>query len=106
MRARIPQQRAGAESPALIDPDQMAGSQPSARGRMRMPRLDRRAGIAIFALIVIGVLAAAISSLDLGKVSHALVSARLGWLAAALAVMMSSLLARSGSGLEVARAAL
>ncbi|HEV7942007.1 MAG TPA: lysylphosphatidylglycerol synthase transmembrane domain-containing protein [Solirubrobacteraceae bacterium] len=73
---------------------------------MRLPHLDRRAGIAIFTLIVLGVLAAAISSLDLGKVSHALVSARLGWLAAALAVMMSSLLARSVSWLEVLRAAI
>lgn len=73
---------------------------------MRLPRLGRRAGIAIVALIVIGVLAAAISSLDLGKVSHALVSARLEWLAAALAVMMSSLVARSVSWLEVLRAAI
>jgi phosphatidylinositol alpha-mannosyltransferase len=74
--------------------------------RMRLPRLDRRAGIAIFALVVIGVLVAAISSLELGKVGHALVSAHLEWLAAAIAVMMSSLLARSLSWLEVLRAAI
>ncbi len=86
----------------------MAGTRQSARGRirMRLPRLDRRAGIAIFVLLVLGVLAAAISSLELSKVGNALVSARLEWLAAALAVMMSSLLGRSLSWFEVLRAAI
>lgn len=89
----------------------MAGTEQSARRRLRLvrlrvPRVDRRVGIAIFALVVIGVLAAAISSLELGKVGHALVSARLEWLAAALVVMMSSLFARSVSWLEVLRAAI
>lgn len=73
---------------------------------MRLPRLDRRVGIAILALLVLGVLAAAVSSLELGKVGHALVSAHLEWLAAALLVMMSSLFARSLSWIEVLRAAI
>lgn len=86
----------------------MAGTQQSLRGRrrLRLPRIDRRLGIALFALLVIGVLAAALSSLEPGKVTHALVSARLQWLAAALAVMMSSLFARSVSWMEVLRAAI
>lgn len=74
---------------------------------MRLPRrLDRRVGITILALLVVGVLAAAVSSLELSKVGHALVSARLEWLAAALVVMMSSLFARSVSWIEVLRAAI
>ncbi len=86
----------------------MTGTEHTARGRARprLPRVSRRIGIAILALLVIGVLAAAVSSLDLGKVGHALVSARVQWLAAALAVMMSSLVARSVSWLEVLRAAI
>lgn len=89
----------------------MPGTEQSARGRLRQlrlrtPRLDRRVGIAIFALLVIGVLVAAISSLELGKVGNALVSARPAWLGAALVVMMSSLFARSVSWLEVLRAAI
>jgi phosphatidylinositol alpha-mannosyltransferase len=84
----------------------MAGTRQSLRGRRRLPHIDRRVGIAIFVLLVIGVLAAAISSLDLGKVTHALVSAHLEWLAAALAVMMISLFARSLSWMEVLRAAI
>lgn len=57
-------------------------------------------------LVVIGVIVAAVSSLELSKVGHALVSAKLEWLAAALAVMMSSLFARSVSWMEVLRAAI
>lgn len=84
----------------------MAGAQQRTRGRLRVPRVDRRVGIVILVLVVIGVLIAAISSLELGKVGNALVSARLQWLAAALVVMMSSLFARSVSWLEVLRAAI
>jgi phosphatidyl-myo-inositol alpha-mannosyltransferase len=73
---------------------------------LRVPRLDRRVGIVILALLVLGVLAAAISSLELDKVGNALVSARLEWLGGALIVMMSSLFARSISWLEVLLAAI
>lgn len=82
-------------------------SKPPRTGRpLRMPSVSRRVGIAILALLIAGVLAAALSSLELGKVANALVSAKPEWLAAALVVMMSSLLARSLSWLEVLRAAI
>lgn len=74
--------------------------------RLRMPHIGRRAGIAILVLLLAGVLAAALSSLDVGKVGNALISARPQWLAAALIVMMSSLFARSLSWMEVLRAAI
>jgi phosphatidyl-myo-inositol alpha-mannosyltransferase len=60
----------------------------------------------LLALIAAGVLAAAVSSLQLDRVGEALVSARPGWLAAALVLMMSSLLARSVSWRQVLRAAI
>jgi phosphatidyl-myo-inositol alpha-mannosyltransferase len=60
----------------------------------------------ILLLIAAGVVAAAVSSLDLDKVGNALVSAQPGWIAAALVLMMSSLVARSVSWREVLLAAL
>lgn len=86
----------------------MAGTHQRAdrRLRLRTPHIGRRTGIAILALLLAGVLAAALSSLDVGKVAHALISAKPQWLAAALIVMMSSLFARSLSWIEVLRAAI
>lgn len=75
--------------------------QQSSRSRRR-----RRAGLALLALIAAGVLAAAVSSLQLDRVGHVLVSARPGWLAGALVLMMSSLLARSVSWRQVLLAAI
>lgn len=74
--------------------------------RAGAPRRARRLGLALVALIGAGAIAAAVSSLDLGKIGDALVSARPGWIAAALALMMVSLLARSVSWRATLKAAL
>lgn len=73
---------------------------------VKSPRVNRSAAIAIAALVLAGAIAAALSSLELSKVGHALVSANVGWIAGALALMMSSLFARSVSWREVLLAAL
>jgi phosphatidylinositol alpha-mannosyltransferase len=73
---------------------------------MRSPRINRSAAITIAALLLAGAVAAALSSLELSKVGHALVSANIGWIAGALALMMSSLFARSVSWRQVLLAAL
>ncbi|MHB1809628.1 MAG: lysylphosphatidylglycerol synthase transmembrane domain-containing protein [Solirubrobacteraceae bacterium] len=70
------------------------------------PRLRRGAILAVLALVLAGVIAAAVSSFDFSKVGHALVSASLGWLAAALALMMSAMIARSVSWRHTLLAAL
>lgn len=62
--------------------------------------------VAILALVLAGVLAAAVSSLELDKIGHALINAQPQWLAAALIVMMSSLFARSVSWRQTLLAAL
>lgn len=79
---------------------------PSAARRRRLPRPGRRFGIAILALVLAGVLAAAVSSLQLDKIGHALINAKPQWLAAALIVMMTSLFARSVSWRQTLLAAL
>lgn len=63
-------------------------------------------GIAILALVLAGVLAAAVSSLELDKIGHALINASPQWLASALIVMMISLFARSVSWRQTLLAAL
>src|SRR5580693_5602095 len=65
-----------------------------------------RAGLVIAVLLLAAVLAFALSGLNFERVWHALISASPGWLVAALALMMLSLLARSASWHEVLRAAL
>lgn len=74
--------------------------------RISRPRLRRGVIVTLLLLVLAGVLAAAISSLDLSKVGHALVTARLPWLAAALALMMSAMVARSVSWRQTLLAAL
>lgn len=74
--------------------------------RLRLPRPGRSFGIAILALLLAGVLAAAVSSLELNKIGHALISASLQWLGGALVLMMGSLFARSVSWRQTLLAAL
>lgn len=76
------------------------------RRRLRPPRVGRRLGIVILALLLAGVIAAAVSSLELNRIGHALITASPQWLALALIVMMSSLFARSISWRQTLRAAL
>lgn len=86
----------------------MAGTEQraGARARLRAPWLSKRAGLAILLVILAGVIAAAVSSLEVGKVGNALVSAHLQWLLVALVLMMSSLIARAVSWRQVLRAAI
>jgi phosphatidylinositol alpha-mannosyltransferase len=65
-----------------------------------------RAGLAIIALLLAGVMLYALSRLNLGRVGHALITATPGWIVLALALMGLSLLARSVSWHEALRAAL
>ena len=69
-------------------------------------RLVRRGGLLIAALVLAGVLAFALTRIDLARAATALVSASPGWLVLALALMMLSLLARAVSWRSVLRAAL
>jgi phosphatidylinositol alpha-mannosyltransferase len=65
-----------------------------------------RAGLVVGAILMVAVLAFAITRLDLPHVAHALFSASPGWIVLALALMMLSLLARALSWQAVLRAAL
>ncbi|MHB8492411.1 MAG: lysylphosphatidylglycerol synthase domain-containing protein, partial [Solirubrobacteraceae bacterium] len=73
------------------------------RGRRRPLRL---ALVALLAILLAGGIAAALSSLGLHKVLHALSSAHLEWMALAFALMMAAFLLRAVSWHEVLRAAL
>jgi phosphatidyl-myo-inositol alpha-mannosyltransferase len=66
----------------------------------------RRIGLLVAALLLAGVLAFALTRIDLARAARALVSASPGWLVLALALMMLSLLARAISWHSVLRAAL
>ena len=63
-------------------------------------------GIALVAILLAGVVAFALSRLDLQRVGHALITASPGWIVLALALMATSLLLRSVSWHETLRAAL
>lgn len=77
------------------------------RGRPSMPSTPiGRAGLLIAVLLLAGVLAYALSRLNLDRVGHALITATPGWIVLALALMGLSLLARSVSWHEALRAAL
>jgi len=84
----------------VIDPSPMASAEnaPSAR--------RRRVGAVLVVVLVVGLVAFALSRLNLARVGHELVTARPGWLLVALAVMGSSLVLRSISWHQVLRAAL
>jgi phosphatidylinositol alpha-mannosyltransferase len=66
----------------------------------------RRIGLLVAALLLVAVLAFALTRIDLARAVHALLSASPGWLVLALALMMLSLLARAISWRSVLRAAL
>ncbi|HSZ69954.1 MAG TPA: lysylphosphatidylglycerol synthase transmembrane domain-containing protein [Solirubrobacteraceae bacterium] len=69
-------------------------------------RVQRRAGIAVAAVLLAAILAFALSRLGLHRIGHALASASPGWIALALALMSLSLVLRAISWHEVLRAAL
>ena len=77
------------------------------RARRSIPSTTTgRAGLLIVALLLAGLIAYAISRLNLGRVGHALITATPGWIILALALMGLSLLLRSVSWYEALRAAL
>ena len=69
-------------------------------------RLRRRLGLIAAAAVLVGILAFGVANLGVPKVLHTLASANLAWVAAALALMMLSLLMRAVSWREVLLAAL
>src|SRR5438270_6009284 len=66
----------------------------------------RRAGLLVTALVLAGLLAFALSRLNLPRIGHALVTAKLGWVALAFLLMGSSLVLRSISWFQALSAAL
>jgi phosphatidyl-myo-inositol alpha-mannosyltransferase len=81
------------------------GAPQNVRFHSRVPAL-RRWLIVLAVLLSAGVVAFALSRLNLPRVGHALITASPGWIALALALMASSLVMRSISWLAVLRAAL
>jgi phosphatidylinositol alpha-mannosyltransferase len=69
-------------------------------------RTAKRLGLLAAALVLAGILALGLENLGVGKVLHTLGSANPAWVAAALALMMLSLIMRAISWHEVLRAAL
>jgi phosphatidylinositol alpha-mannosyltransferase len=69
-------------------------------------RWVRPAGLAAAAILLAGLLAFALSRLDLSRVGHALITATPGWVALAFVLMSLSLLLRAISWQQVLRAAL
>jgi phosphatidylinositol alpha-mannosyltransferase len=80
----------------------MPENPPLQRRRVRR----RHLGIALTFVLVAGLVAFAISRLNLSRVGHALITASPGWIVLALALMALSLLMRSLSWYETLRAAL
>lgn len=76
------------------------------RLRARNGRVRKRWVAVAAAVVLAGVVAFALSQLNLPRVGHALVTAKLGWIALALVLMASSLVMRSVSWHAVLRAAL
>ncbi len=72
----------------------------------RLSRGRRRAGLALLALLVAGLVAFALTRLNLSHVGHALVNANPAWIVLAVALMALSLVLRSASWYETLRAAL
>jgi len=68
--------------------------------------LAGRAGLLLIAVALAGLVAYALSRLNLARVGHALITATPGWIVLALALMMLSLVLRSISWHEALRAAL
>jgi phosphatidyl-myo-inositol alpha-mannosyltransferase len=103
-RLRTIVRRAGASRPGVL------GAEGSDRylpmGGSSSHRTARRAGLVAAGLALVALLGFALSRLDLSHIAHALVSASPGWVLAAFALMMLSLLARAVSWRAVVQAAL
>jgi phosphatidyl-myo-inositol alpha-mannosyltransferase len=69
-------------------------------------RLGKRVGLLAAVLLVAGIIALGIADLGVPKVLHTLGTAKLGWVAIGVALMMLSLLLRAVSWHEILRAAL
>jgi phosphatidylinositol alpha-mannosyltransferase len=80
--------------------------EPERRSSPRPGRRRRRLGFAAVTLISAGLVAFALTRLDLSRVGHALISAHPGWIVLAVTLMAASLVFRSISWYEVLRAAL
>ena len=81
-------------------------STPESRPTKSTPRTGRRAGIAVVAILLGGLLVFALSRLEWSHIGHALITATPGWVALALVLMALSLLLRSASWHETLHAAL
>lgn len=79
---------------------------PQQPGRLRRGVSPRRAGALAAAILFVGLLAFAVSRLNLRRFGHALITATPGWIALALLLMGLSLVLRSLSWHAVLRAAL
>jgi phosphatidylinositol alpha-mannosyltransferase len=66
----------------------------------------RRVGVVVATIVLAGLLAFALSRLNLGRIGHALITATPGWIVLALVLMALSLLLRSVSWHQTLRAAL
>jgi phosphatidyl-myo-inositol alpha-mannosyltransferase len=84
-------------------PSPETGADPPARGRSRR---RSRAGALVVALLVAGLVAFALTRLDLHRIGHALITASPGPIVGALALMALSLLLRAISWHQTLRAAL
>ena len=71
----------------LIDPAQMAAPENSPV-RSRGPAL-RRAGVVLVVILLAGLVAFALSRLELQRVGHALITASPGWIVLSLALMVA-----------------
>jgi phosphatidyl-myo-inositol alpha-mannosyltransferase len=96
-RARTDRPRRMADTP----PPPARTPAPARAGRAR-----RRAGVALLALLVAGLVAFALTRLNLSHVGHALINADPAWIVLAVALMGMSLVLRSVSWYETLRAAL
>src|SRR5690349_5281579 len=97
-------ERARTDRPRPMTDDRSPPSRPSKPARTGRGR--RGAGIALLALLLGGLVAFALTRLNLAHVGHALVHADPAWIVLAVALMGLSLVLRSVSWYETLRAAL
>jgi phosphatidyl-myo-inositol alpha-mannosyltransferase len=90
----------------MDDPEHPRNPRRLLAGRSAPSGAAGRAGLLFVALLLAGLVAYALSRLNLGRFWHALITASPGWIALALALMGLSLLLRSVSWHEALRAAL
>ena len=90
----------------MDDPDHPRNPRRSLAGRSIPSTVGGRAGLVLVALLLAGLVAYALSRLNLGPVGHVLITASPGWIVLALVLMALSLLLRSISWHEILCAAL